>query len=287
MIFFITLSLVLAIPFFGISFAEIKTSFETDNPANIPFLKFFQAMQSLGMFVIPALILAFIFGKNIYSYLKIETSFRIEGIFASALIMILLIPFINYTAEINQKMNLPNFLSGLENILKNAEKDAMDLTEAFLTVKSFGGLLINILIIGLIPAIGEELMFRGIILRFFSDWTKNIHLGIIISAVIFSAIHMQFYGFIPRFLMGTVFGYLLIWSKSMWFPVAAHFVNNSFAVIAYHYLHGSDIEKFTDTPSSSSQSLIITFGMVVIAGFILFFIYSKNQTEKPLFQVTD
>jgi hypothetical protein len=287
MLIFTALSVIFAFPVFGISFAEIKSAMQADRPENIPFLKFFQAMQSVGMFIVPALILAFMFGRRISSYLKTEKSIRIENILISISVMILLIPFINYTAEINQKMVFPSFLSGIEHFIKDAEKEAGDLTEAFLTVKSFGGLLINILIIGMLPAIGEELMFRGIILRLFSDWTKNIHIGIILSAVVFSAIHMQFYGFIPRFLMGIVFGYLLILGKSIWYPIIAHFVNNTFAVVSYYYLHGSEIEKITDSPGSSKELLIITFLSLVAATFIFYIFYKKNLSENSLFNSMD
>ena len=93
-------------------------------------------------------------------------------------------------------------------------------------MNSISSLLINMVMIGVIPAIGEEFLFRGALQKIFSEWTKNKHLGIWISAILFSAMHLQFYGFIPRMLLGALFGYTLLWTGSLWIPIFGHFVNN-------------------------------------------------------------
>jgi membrane protease YdiL (CAAX protease family) len=283
MVIFIALSLIIAVPLFGISLQNLSKATNIEEAGNLPFLKFFQAMQTIGMFIIPALVLAFIFGQKISRYLKLESGNHFQGIIFSAFAMLFLIPFINLTAEINQKMVLPEFLSGLEQMMQTAEKEAAGITEAFLNVGTLSGLLINVLIIGMLPAVGEELLFRGILMRLFSEWSKNVHLGIFISAMIFSTIHFQFYGFLPRFIMGTVFGYMLYWGKSLWFPMMAHFINNTFAVLAYHYLRGSNIEKFTDTPSSNLQSIITSFIFVGFAGVLMYLVFKNNRNKMSIY----
>jgi membrane protease YdiL (CAAX protease family) len=102
--------------------------------------------------------------------------------------------------------------------------------------------------IAVLPAVGEELLFRGVIQKLFSKITRSHHWGIWISAILFSALHLQFYGFIPRLLLGAMFGYLLVWSGSLWLPILAHFINNAAAVTAlfmidHGYLNPS-IEEF-------------------------------------------
>src|SRR5207344_1198984 len=92
-------------------------------------------------------------------------------------------------------------------------------------------LAINLFIIAFLPALGEELFFRGMMQKLFSQLTKNNHLAIIITSIIFSAIHLQFYGFLPRMVLGIFLGYLLVWSGSLWLPILAHFVNNASAVL--------------------------------------------------------
>lgn len=92
------------------------------------------------------------------------------------------------------------------------------------------------LLIALVPAIGEELLFRGVFQRLFTEWFRNIHWGIWISAILFSAIHFQFFGFLPRLFLGVIFGYLLELTSSMWVPIVAHFVNNLTGVIIAFFI---------------------------------------------------
>ena len=92
-------------------------------------------------------------------------------------------------------MHFPDWLSGMENWMLDKEESAQELTESFLVMNSVGSLVFNLIMIALLPAIGEELIFRGIFQRIFAEWTKNIHLGILLAAILFSAMHFQFYGF--------------------------------------------------------------------------------------------
>jgi membrane protease YdiL (CAAX protease family) len=89
----------------------------------------------------------------------------------------------------------------------------------------------NLLVIALLPAIGEELFFRGIVQKQFEELTQNRTAGIVLTALLFSALHMQFFGFIPRFVLGVFLGFLYQWSGTIWLPVTAHFINNAGAVI--------------------------------------------------------
>ena len=99
--------------------------------------------------------------------------------------------------------------------MKNAEEEATKLREAFLNINSAFQFVIVFFMVAILPAIGEELLFRGVAQRLFSEWTKNVHWGIFISAFLFSALHMQFYGFVPRLLLGMMFSYMLEWSGSL------------------------------------------------------------------------
>jgi membrane protease YdiL (CAAX protease family) len=145
------------------------------------------------------------------------------------------IPFMNAVTELNSALDLPVWLDAVEQKIKLMEENAARLTELFLKSETYGQLAFNLLMIAVLPALGEEFLFRGVLQRLFTEWTKNKHVGILIGAFVFSFIHFQFYGFIPRFLLGLYFGYLLIWSSSIWVPVAAHFINNGVAVIYYHF----------------------------------------------------
>ena len=112
------------------------------------------------------------------------------------------------------------------------EENAKVLTEQFLNVTTLGELIINLLLMAVLPAVAEELTFRGTLQQLLKAKT-NSHLAIWCSAILFSAIHFQFYGFIPRMVMGAMFGYTLWWTGSLWIPILMHFTNNAMAVLLY------------------------------------------------------
>jgi membrane protease YdiL (CAAX protease family) len=145
--------------------------------------------------------------------------------------------------------------------IRSLEDNAAALTELFLKGSTLGDLVVNFIMIAILPAIGEEFLFRGVIQRLFAEWTKSVHWGVVIAAFLFSFIHFQFYGFVPRFLLGLYFGYLLVWSSSIWLPVLGHLVNNGIAVVVYHFAKqpaGSTTLDTLGTPESGFYTLYIS-----------------------------
>ena len=113
----------------------------------------------------------------------------------------------------------------------------------------------------------------------FTNWTKSAHWGIVIAALLFSAMHMQFYGFLPRFAMGLLFGYLLIWSGSLWLPIICHFTNNGSAVL-FTYLNDKGIVDFdSDNVGIDESTQLYTPLAVCAIGFFLYLIYRKHQNK--------
>jgi membrane protease YdiL (CAAX protease family) len=196
------------------------------DPGNVPVLKFLQITQSLSMFVIPPIVFGWFMTRDPWGYLGLNMSPDKKLVAVVVLLTVLILPVLNLLSVINQQLQLPGFLSGIEDWMKRTEEQAAVLTEAFLTVDSFPGYLVNVLMVVLIPAFGEEFFFRGVLQKVFHKWLRNPHLAIILVAVFFSAFHMQFYGFLPRFVLGVLFGYLFLWSGNIWYPVLAHGINN-------------------------------------------------------------
>ena len=95
--------------------------------------------------------------------------------------------------------------------------------------------------VAMIPAIGEELLFRGVLQKQLIKGLGNAHVAIILTAVIFSAFHLQFLGFFSRALLGMLFGYLYYWSKNMWYPILTHFTNNGLALLLA-IIYGVDMD---------------------------------------------
>lgn len=202
-------------------------------PLSIASLKWIQLLQTVTIFLLPPLCMAYLWAQEPMKWLEVETfqSFKVSG--TAILLMLVALPAINLLAHINQQMALPAFLEPLEQWMKTAEENAAHLTEQFLSVTTFGGLIINLLLMAVLPAIAEELTFRGVLQHLFTPKHQSSipHLAIWCSAILFSAIHMQFYGFIPRMLMGALFGYMLAWTGSLWVPILMHFTNNAMAVL--------------------------------------------------------
>jgi membrane protease YdiL (CAAX protease family) len=280
---FMVLALLIAFPVFGLdSLMSIPSLDEINDPAAIKVLKFFQVAQAIGLFIVPPLILGWLFSGRTADYLGLNKSFGSVSVLLIAVLMFFAAPFINLVGELNSNMVFPEWLSGLEIWMKNAEQNAEEITIAFLKVDTTAGLLFNLFMIAVLPAIGEELLFRGVIQRIFTRMTKNHHWGIWISAILFSALHMQFYGFVPRMLLGVLFGYLLVWSGSMWLPIIAHFFNNGIAVIAFYLIDkgllNSDVEEIGSV-SGSYYMAAISLGLIIILMLMIKQQNAKNQIK--------
>lgn len=260
------IGILLAIPFFGTSLLKNFNAMNdfSDN-TTIAFLKYIQVINQIGVFILPALLYGYLENRNACTYLKIDRKPGISLLFISILLIIAFIPAVNAMVWLNEQMNLPTFMKGIEDWMRESEDKTNLLTEAFLNVNTLGGLIINLLIIGFLAALGEEFLFRGVILRLFSDVLKNTHLAVILSAILFSAFHMQFYGFLPRAALGILFGYIYVWSGSLWIPIILHFIfNGTTVVVAYLFQNGlisTDVESFgvTDNVFIISASFIFTF----------------------------
>ena len=160
--------------------------------------------------------------------------------------------------------------------MKNKEATLTQLTQMFLNVDTVGGLIVNLLLMALLPALAEELTFRGILQRLIGkkQEDKGIvpHMAIWVTAIVFSAIHMQFYGFIPRMLMGALFGYMMVWSGTIWIPMLMHFVNNAAAVILYYISNhaGWDMDKVDAIGTNNTLWLGIVSIVLTIVGIYMF-----------------
>lgn len=226
------------------SHPEILSDFS--NKESVSALKFMQLLNSIGIFIFPALAYAYMTSKNFSKSLDLNKIPSIQLALYTLFVMLVSLPLINYLVEINEAMRMPEWLSSVEDWMRSKEDNAKVITKNFLSMDSFISLLVNILIIGIIPAVGEELLFRGIIQNKLASALKNPFLAIWISAFLFSAMHLQFYGFLPRFLLGALFGYLYLWSRNLWLPILAHLINNGGAVILQYSLGEEFMEKEVD-----------------------------------------
>lgn len=261
----------LAQPLFGIDALHDKDLFSNHTtPASIALLKFIQLMQSIGLFVVPPLLFAYLYSKEVSTYLKFSVKLNWLQCSIMLVLMVCAMPAINWMGEMNSTLKLPASLQGVEVWMKSMEAEAEELTKLFLVMPNLGVLVFNLVLVAIIPAIGEELVFRGVLQKLFGEWTKNKVMGIWISAILFSAMHLQFYGFIPRMLLGALLGYSLLWTGSIWIPILGHFVNNAFAVLLTYLEQRGKISSSIETLGASSdtrQVVLVSFVLVIILLF--------------------
>ncbi len=280
---FLFLAALLAIPIFGLETEELLSIIENLSETNhVGIMKYFQIWLSIGTFVFPALLIAYFISGNSIGYLKLNRHLNTISAFHVILVILIALPIINLLAQWNADMNLPDFLDGLEGRMKEMEERAGKLTGTFLDSDSIIQFIINLIMIAIIPAIGEELLFRGVIQRILCEWTRNNHIGIIIAAMIFSAFHLQFYGFLPRLALGIFFGYLFLWSRTIWLPILAHFVNNGLAVTIYYIFGEEFVTRDVDSLGTGRGGFLLIAVTAVFAGLLTWYIYRIEQgIRKP------
>lgn len=220
-------------------------------------LKWFQLVLTVGTFLLPPLICAWLWSEKPWEWLGLKWDAQIPvsrycGIFTGAVVlMVVAMPGINLIADWNSKMELPACMAGVEAWMKAQETAARELTERFLSGTDFGALLINIGLMALLPACAEELTFRGVLQGIIVGNRKTAvlnvrsHVAVWVSAILFSAVHMQFYGFVPRMLFGALFGYMFVWTGCLWVPIVMHFTNNAITVVAYWVIYRNGINPET------------------------------------------
>ena len=275
---FTMISLYLLEPFFGINMLALQEMNEhLDSPAFLRALEFLQIVQALGLFIVPVMVFSWLTEKNLVSYPGLNQGVPIISIISVFALILAAQPIINWMAEWNSKMTLPVSLHAIQDWMKYAEEEAATLTEAFLTIKTPIDFVIVFIMVAVLPAIGEEMLFRGVIQKLLKEWLKNAHLAIFISAFLFSALHMQFFGFVPRLLLGMLLGYLLEWSGSLWLPVAAHFINNGSAVILSYFQKQGKLNFDPDKIGTGENS---TFMLIVCLAIVSLLIVRLSKTKQ-------
>lgn len=261
----------LGIIIFGKDVLTVITQVEqSPEPSTVVALKFFQIINQFGVFILPALVFVVLTDNSIPGYLRMGGSWHTLSILHGFVLIIVSLPLTHWLMDINNSVHFPELLSGMENWMKSKEEEAQHLTDAFLSTTSLRGFLVNLLMIAVLAAVGEEMIFRGILVRLFHEWTRNIHLAVILPALIFSALHLQFYGFLPRMVLGVFLGYLFVWSGSLWVPIVVHFINNALAVtIAYLDANGLmniDVDRLgaSESPWVIGASILLSASLLMV-----------------------
>jgi uncharacterized protein len=270
---------VFAMPFYNGSMTELVEAIQF--PATHPDVKLpIYIVQGFATFI--GLIVAPVWflkanHKSVASLLR-NDKLRLSPVITTAVLVVVFMGVNSIFIEWNANAHFPEFLKGFEEWAREKEDLATELTQYLTKFDSVFEVAIALLVIAVLPAIGEEIAFRGIVQNLLRKLTGNIHVSIWVAAFLFSAIHLQFFGFVPRLLLGALFGYLYYWSGSLKLAMVAHFVNNGFSVIAMYFYQRGTVPIDLENPESLPLSAVAV-SAVVSAG-LLFYIYNYFRNFK-------
>jgi membrane protease YdiL (CAAX protease family) len=185
-------------------------------------------------------------------------------------------PGLNLLGEWNKSFNLPDSFRGLMEWIQRTEYDAEALSKLMIETSSIWALMANLVVMAVLPGLCEEFLFRGVVQPFFFDWFGRKHLAIWTTAFIFSFIHFQFFGFIPRLLLGAMLGYVVMYSGSLWSGVLMHTINNAFVVLISYLQFNHHLSTQIDSMGTANTSWI---GYLSLAfTFAVFFVFINKST---------
>lgn len=198
--------------------------------------------------------------------------------FALAFVLTLIfMPFNSWVIEWNSHLHLPSSLKPIEDWMLQKETELANMTRFLTSYSAWFQFLVALIVVAVIPAIGEEVLFRGVIQRKIFHKIANVHLSVWVTAALFSAIHFQFYGFVPRMLLGALFGYMYVWTRNLWIPMFAHFINNGFTLLIV-FLNQRGVLDFEINQTQSSVPPTLVLVSFVLTSFLLF--YLKNSVQR-------
>lgn len=248
-------------------------------------IRIIQTLQSFCIFILPPFILCNLYGVSTSHFLSLKLPNWKMALLGS-LSIVFMMPLLNVLVEWNTGLHLPEALQGVESWMRASEDAAKVVTERLLAGTSALDLILNLIIVAMLAGVGEELFFRGLLMRLFSDVLKPqadgklkpwvMHVSIWTIAFVFSAIHMQFFGFFPRFILGAWFGYLLWWTGSIWVPVLAHFTNNALSTLV---VFGQNKGVLTDDPDRWGMDQtwwMSVISLVLVAATIRYFLLNRS-----------
>ncbi|MBC7873906.1 MAG: CPBP family intramembrane metalloprotease [Ferruginibacter sp.] len=222
-----------------------------------------QLIQFICLFVVPSFLCAWVFSTDSKKYLGLKKPSRIGYFAAAVVLMILALPLVNFLGELNSNVRFP---PGIEKWMKAQEEEAAKSIKVLLSRHTLKDLFLNIIFIAGMAAVGEELLFRGVIQRLLTRLFKSPWAGIIVSAFLFSAMHVQFYGFLPRLMLGILLGLVYWYSGSLWTAILGHFVYDALLIVLVYFypvmLNDNSPVKLSALAMAGATSLVLVAVLV-------------------------
>lgn len=268
----------------GLSLFGLIYGFQTPMTSQPDAMRLLQLISAAGTFLFPAFGLAYLCSYDYKKFLFIRNLDQARVYLIVVASMFLISPAIGLMAMLNEQMQLPEWMGAVEEWMRQQEEAGAALTELLINGGGFLPLASNLIVVALAAGITEEFLFRGALCQTLSRFGLNHHAVIWIAAILFSAFHLQFYGFLPRMVLGAYFGYLLYWSRCIWLPVLAHFTNNAVAVIGISTPALKNNEFITGEVTEPNLQSYIVMAVVFLGLFGILMIRLRqllNVEEKP------
>lgn len=238
-------------------------------PESVPGIRILMVMQDLFMFIAPAVLTAVIITRQPAELMLLDRRPFWPGLILGLCVMVASCPAMNLIIHLNESIPLPE---PIEQVLRQMEDTAASTIDTLYAGHTVGSLVMGLLIVAILAGLSEEILFRGALQRILSTGGLNTHAAIWITATVFSLMHLQFYGLIPRMLLGAFFGYMLWWSRSLWVPIILHAFNNALYVVAQWLSNGEEetaIDTLGTTASLTDISLVAVSVAFTVVGIIL------------------
>lgn len=233
------------------------------------------------MFLLPAITWAVIYYKKQWAtYLNLRFQPKWIYIIAGIAFLMVAYPLVAKFSEWNQHVNLPSWMESMEN-------QTAEILKKVLVMNTIGALLMNILVIGIIPGIGEELIFRGIIQKEFQTYVKNPYIAILISSIIFSALHLQFEGFLPRVVLGMILGLIYYWTGNLWVNIAVHAFNNGLQVLLTYFNPAMADQDLESSVPVKWYAIIISLVFTIALGYWFVQQHRRNSVQEETASLKD
>lgn len=247
---------------------------------SLNFIRVMQVFQSVFIFLVPALLCAYLFNEDGWQYLKIKKAVNLKVLIYSIILIVAIQPLISFTGYYNKMMTLPESLSELEQSMQAMENSAAALLERLMADHSPDVVIANFIVIAVAAGITEEFFFRGSLQQLVKKICHNRHVTVWITAFIFSFIHFQFYGFVPRMLLGALLGYIFLWSGNLWIPVIVHTLNNALSVALYYKFHSTAVYDRLES-FGTGDTVWATVASIAVTGVILSLLSREYQRNNP------
>ena len=260
----------------GVNLSTLMSSLNENSPiGERNLIRAVMAINQALSFLVPSVFFAlFLYEKRWANFFTLDKIPSFQNIMLGVLVLFVSLPLVQYTILLNKAIPLPEWMHSVESETENMLKGLLKMDYSY-------EIIVNVLVIALIPAIGEELVFRGVLQQKLIQWFgKNHHAAIWLTGAIFSAIHLQFEGFLPRMILGAVLGYLFYYTKNIWISVIAHFFNNASQIVAYQAFKDDkttlDLEKI-DVPWYAGL-----LSLVAVVGLVYYLKISNNRENLEL-----